>query len=89
MELATEFSLEKGYISIEERDRIVDLLKRIMLIDRIDLTDDEMKKMIIRDKKKTGTDINFIFTHGVGKAVIEKVPVDDVLGFYKRFRDKK
>jgi 3-dehydroquinate synthase len=89
MELATEFSFEKMYISREEKERINKLLKRFKLIDRLDLNDDQMKKLILHDKKKTGTDIHFIFTQGIGKAIVEKVPVDEVLGFYKRFRDKK
>ena len=48
-----------------------------------------MAKLVIHDKKKTGTDIHFVFTKGIGKATVEKVPVREVLGFYKRFRDKK
>jgi 3-dehydroquinate synthase len=89
MELATEFSFEKMYINQEEKERINKLLKRFKLIDRLDLKDDQMKKLVLHDKKKTGTDIHFVFTQGIGKAIVEKVPVDEVLGFYKRFRDKK
>jgi 3-dehydroquinate synthetase len=48
-----------------------------------------MEKLIIHDKKKTGTEMNFVFVKGLGQAVIEKVPVKNVLDFYKRFRDKK
>jgi 3-dehydroquinate synthase len=89
MVLATEFSFEKGYITREEKDRILDLLTRFKLSDRIDLTDERMEELVLRDKKKTGTDIHFVFTKGIGKATVEKVPVGEVLGFYKRFRDKK
>lgn len=89
MALATEFSFEKGYINLEERERIYNLLKRFSLIDRLDLTEDQMEKLVFRDKKKTGTDINFVFTRGIGKAIVEKVPVNEVIDFYKRFRDKK
>jgi 3-dehydroquinate synthase len=89
MELATEFSSEKKYISLEEKERIINLLYRFNLIDRLDISNDQMAKLVCRDKKKTGTDIHFVFTQGIGKAISEKVPVDEVLGFYKRFRDKK
>ena len=37
MELATEFSFEKGYISLEEKERIINLLKRFKLIDKLDI----------------------------------------------------
>jgi 3-dehydroquinate synthase len=88
MELATYFSLEKKYISIGEKERIINLLNRFKLIDTVDLTDDQMRKLVVHDKKKTGADINFVFTKGIGKAGVEKVSVDEVLEFYKRFREK-
>jgi 3-dehydroquinate synthase len=88
MELATEFSYERKYIGHDEKVRIINLLKRFKLVDQQDLTDDQMANLVLHDKKKAGTDIYFVFTQGIGKAIIEKVPVGEVLGFYKRFRDK-
>jgi len=89
MEIATDFSFEKGYISKDERKRIINLLKRFKLISDLKLTDDQMQNLVVHDKKKSGQYIFFVFTRGIGKAIVEKVPVGDILGFYKRFRDKK
>jgi 3-dehydroquinate synthase len=89
MEIAAAFSFEKKYIVREEMDRINNLLKRFKLTGQYDLTDNELEKLVLHDKKKTGSYIHFIFTHGVGKAEVEKIPVAEVLDFYKRFRDKK
>lgn len=89
MEIATDFSFERGYIGSEQKDRIISLLRRFKLIGKLELTDDQMKNLVVHDKKKSGHDIYFIFTHGIGKAQAEKVSVGDVLAFYKRFRDKK
>jgi 3-dehydroquinate synthase len=89
MELATHFSYEKGYISQEEKSRITNLLKRFKLIEEHDIEYDQMTKLIFHDKKKSGTDIHFVFTDGIGKAIVKKVPVTEVIDFYKRFRDKK
>jgi 3-dehydroquinate synthase len=89
MELATAFSYEKKYIVREEMDRINHLLKRYNLTGEHMLTDDELERFVLHDKKKAGSYIHFIFTHGIGKAEVEKIPVGEVLGFYKRFRDKK
>ena len=89
MVLATEFSFKRGYINLDDKERIIRLLERFNLVDNLDLTDNQMEKLVRNDKKKTGTDIHFVFTQGIGKAIVEKVPVDDVLGFYKKFRDKK
>ena len=89
MEIATDFSFEKGYISKDERKRIINLLKRFKLIGDLKLTDDQMQNLVVHDKKKSGQYIFFVFTRGIGKAIVEKVPLGDILGFYKRFRDKK
>ncbi len=88
MELATDFSFEKGLISLEEKTRIVNLLLRFGLLDKHDIPDDMIEKLISHDKKKAGSDINFVFTEGIGKAVVKKVSVSEVIDFYKRFRDK-
>jgi 3-dehydroquinate synthase len=88
MQLATDFSYEKGYINHEEKARIIDLLKKFKLIDNLEMSEDQMAKLVIHDKKKSGTDIHFVFVQGIGKAISEKVPVTEILGFYKRLREK-
>jgi len=89
MELATEFSFERGLISSVEKDRIISLLERFSLLDKHNIPDDNIRQLILHDKKKKGTNIHFIFTEGIGKALVERVSVDEVVDFYKRFRDKK
>lgn len=89
MELATEFSFEKGLISVSEKKRILDLLNRFDLLKDHNIPYDQMEKLILHDKKKTGADINFIFTEGIGKAAVKKLTVKEVIDFYKRFRDIK
>jgi 3-dehydroquinate synthase len=89
MELATEFSYERKLITLEERDKVICMLKGFKLINPVDLTDTQMENLITHDKKKSGNDINFVFIKGIGKAVIEKVSVIDLLSFYRRYRDKK
>jgi 3-dehydroquinate synthase len=88
MELATAYSYEKGFISLEDKERIRNLLGRFNLLSLHDLRDDQLKKLILHDKKMTASDIHFVFIEGLGQARTEKVPVEDVLEFYKRYRDK-
>lgn len=88
MELATEFSLKKGLINSEEKMRIIRMLEKFNLVDKLDISFSQLKKLILHDKKKSGNEIHFVFTNGIGKALVEKVPVTDVLDFYKRFRAK-
>jgi 3-dehydroquinate synthase len=89
MELATNFSYEKGLVRTCERVEIIELLKKFSLLEESNIPDDQIENLILHDKKKTGTDINFVFTEGIGKATVKKITVSEVIDFYKRFRDKK
>jgi 3-dehydroquinate synthase len=88
MELATEFSYEKGYINVDEKERIVNLLKMFNLLQTHNIPDDQVQKLVSRDKKKEGGDINFVFTEGIGKAVVQKIKIAEIIDFYKRFSKK-
>ena len=89
MELSTEFSFSKGLISVAEKDRIISLLKNFDLIGDHNIPDDQLERLILHDKKKTGLNIHFVFTEGIGKAIVKKIPAIELVDFYKRFRDKK
>ncbi len=83
MELAANFSCSRGLISKAEYDRIVSLLKAFKLLRRHDIPDNQITQLVLRDKKKAGNDIYFVFTSGIGNAVVEKIPLEDVVEFYK------
>lgn len=89
MELATEFSYEKGYIGKDVKERIVKLLNQFSLLEQHSLPDESIEQLVLHDKKKSGSEINFVFTQGIGTAEVKKVPVSEVLDFYRRYRDKK
>jgi 3-dehydroquinate synthase len=89
MELAAEFSLERGLIRTCEKDNIINLLMKFGLLDKYYIPDDQIENLILHDKKKSGTDINFVFSTGIGTVVVNKITVNEVVDFYKRFRDKK
>ena len=89
MEFATEFSFQKGLINSEGKIRIIKLLDRFNLIEKLDISYVQLEKLVLHDKKKTGSEIHFVFTNGIGKGIVKKVPVKDVLDFYKRFRANK
>ena len=88
MELASEFSFEKGFVSALEKDKIISMLNRFHLLDRKFITDTEMEDLIMHDKKKSGSSIHFVFTEGIGQASVKKTSVSDIISFYKKFRDK-
>ncbi len=87
MELAAEFSCMKGLIGPHERDRIVNMLGHFGLLKHHTLPDDRLEQLILHDKKKSGSEINFVFTEGIGNAIVKKIPVGEVLDFYSKYRD--
>jgi 3-dehydroquinate synthase len=89
MELATDFSLEKGLIDKADRDRIMNMLSKFGLVHRYEIPSDRIEPLVMHDKKKSGSGIHFVFTAGIGKAVYEKISLAEVIDFYKRFQDKK
>ncbi len=89
MELATAFSYEKGLIDGSARDRIIYMLEKFGLILKYDIPWENIESLVMHDKKKSGNGIHFVFAAGIGKAVVEKISVGEVIDFYKRFKDKK
>ncbi|MBN2863427.1 MAG: 3-dehydroquinate synthase [Bacteroidales bacterium] len=84
MELAAFWSFEKGFIGKEEYLRIKNLLERYHLSDEIDIPAEKIEELVIHDKKKSGNDLNFVFIKGLGKPVVKKVPLAEVIDFYRR-----
>ncbi len=89
MELAVELSLDRGFTGIEERNRINDLLIKYGLLNNYDISESRIRQLVMQDKKKAGSEINFVFCKGIGQAIVEKVPVDELIEFYKRFKENK
>ena len=83
MELASGFSLSRGLISSADYNRIITLLKSFKLLRRHDIPEDQLNQLIMRDKKKSGNDVYFVFIEGIGKAIVEKIPVAEVVDFYR------
>lgn len=89
MELATVFSYERGLIDKNVMERIINLLNKFDLLSEYDIPADQIERLVMHDKKKAGSGIHFVFTAGIGKTVVEKVSIDKIIDFYKKFRDKK
>jgi 3-dehydroquinate synthase len=89
MELAAAFSAGKGLISNGDNDRIVKMLSSFGLLSKYNIDEDKMRKLILHDKKKSGDGINFVLIKGIGQALVENIPVEEILDFYKRFINKK
>ncbi len=88
MELAAVFSKLKGLISNEETGRIIYLLNKYKLLKEYNMPVDRIEELTIHDKKRTGTDIYFVFLESIGKGVVKKVPLKEVIEFYRQHNDK-
>jgi 3-dehydroquinate synthase len=88
MEFATEFSYYKGFINKDEKKRIIDLIKRFGLLERYNIPVNKIDSLIRHDKKKSGSDIHFVFTKGIGETDVIKITITEILDFYKIFADK-
>ncbi len=89
MKLATLFSQGKGFISDNECSRIISLLIKYNLLEDYKVPVDKMQDLIIHDKKRSGTDIHFVFLTGIGQGVVRKTPVGEVIEFYRQNKTDK
>jgi len=89
MEMATWFSSRMGMIGDAEKNRILSLLNDFGLIVKHSIPDDMIGKFIMHDKKKSGSEIYFVFISAIGNPVVRKMPVERVVEFYKEFRDER
>ncbi|HBC77137.1 MAG TPA: 3-dehydroquinate synthase [Bacteroidales bacterium] len=84
MELAASFSMSKGLITSQEYARIISLLKSFRLLRRHDIPDDQISQLLMRDKKKSGSDLYFVYLDGIGKAISDKIQVVEAVDFYRQ-----
>ena len=88
MELATAFSFINGFCSKKDMERITGMLRLFNLVDSRHVPPERMMHLILHDKKKSGDEINFVFTGGPGNALIRKIPSREILDFYKNHTEK-
>lgn len=89
MELAAYYSFENGICNREDMQRIINMIRQFGLSDDILIPVDSMQKLIVHDKKRSGDDINFVFTCGPGNAVVRKIPAADIIDFYSHYTEMK
>lgn len=88
MELSALFSVRKGYLKPGDCNRVTDLLKKYDLLRNYNISTKEIEDLVLHDKKKTGETIYFVFLNAIGKAVVEKLPLEEVIQFYKDIKQE-
>lgn len=78
---SAEFSHHKGFLSIDEKHRIVSLIEKFGLIPQTRIDKSLAFNILLTDKKKEGDSLYFVFMHGIGIAMVETVPVSEIKDF--------
>ena len=74
-----QFSVKKGFIAENEAERITAILKRILPEHEVTADRKQLKEIILHDKKREDSSIYFVFLKGIGRPVIEKIEINDLL----------
>ncbi len=86
LEFAARFSMTKGLIDHREYMRIINLLMELKLPTCISISPSRIFDALVKDKKKKGSAVDFIFLDGIGKVRIDSVELDELKEFVE---DKK
>lgn len=84
MKLAAAWSRDLGYLDKVYYERIISILEKYGLSKDYKISPAIMEGLIRHDKKKAGTDIHFVFIEGPGKPLVKRLPVKELIDFYKR-----
>jgi 3-dehydroquinate synthase len=77
MALAAKVSVNLGMLRPSGADRLLSLLRRSGLPDRIGFDADEVSDAMRKDKKRTGEKIQFILLEDIGHAVIKSIDLNE------------
>ncbi|MCX6335263.1 MAG: 3-dehydroquinate synthase [Bacteroidia bacterium] len=86
IELATLFSYSKGLIKKNDCDRIKGLLRKYNFTGEFRMPVQKVRELISHDKKKAGNEIHFVFLKGIGKPIVARIPLNEIVSFYRHFK---
>ncbi len=78
MAFAARLSEKRGYLSSTDRERIEGLLERLGLPTGIPIDGKSLLGVLRKDKKREGDRIHFVLLKGMGNAVVEEMPMDEL-----------
>ncbi|MCJ7687595.1 MAG: 3-dehydroquinate synthase, partial [Desulfobacteraceae bacterium] len=78
MVIASELSKKRGYLSPEEAEKIVTLLKKLKLPCRIQIDRSGVLDALKKDKKRNGSSIYFVLLKAIGHAFVEEISINEL-----------
>ena len=78
MLVAASLSQRRGYLSVEEREKIRALIMQLGLPQRLQGDGERIVHALRKDKKREGEEIYFVLLQQIGNAIVEKVSLDEL-----------
>lgn len=78
MVLAAKLSYKMGFLSLDNCERLENLIKTSGLPIRTEIDPDDLYSVLLKDKKRTGNEISFILLKDIGEAFIKKIDLDSL-----------
>jgi 3-dehydroquinate synthase len=78
---AMEFSAAKGHLSNEDFTRVVSLFRQLNLLPEVIIDNEIVAGRMVYDKKRSGSDLNFVFLERPGSAFTARVGIDELTRF--------
>lgn len=78
MAVAADLSVKRGLLSVDEQRRIEGLLRQLDLPVRLQTRPDRLLEALGKDKKRQGDLIHFVLLKGIGQAVVEPIPLQEI-----------
>ncbi len=78
---SARLSVKKGLLKIEEKNRILNLLRSYELPVNNQADPADVLDALIKDKKREGRSVHFILMNGIGDVVVESIDIDELKSF--------
>ncbi|MGD2271210.1 MAG: 3-dehydroquinate synthase [Desulfobacterales bacterium] len=86
MMVACALSVKKGYLAIEDAERLEELLRNMRLSTTLRIDTDKVMDALGKDKKRKGEKVSFVLLGGIGKAIIEDISLRELAAAAKSMR---
>jgi 3-dehydroquinate synthase len=78
---AADLSVSKGYLTIQERNSLVQLLQALGLPTATQTPVETVFQALLKDKKKEAGNMHFVLMKGIGHVVVEPIPINTLYDF--------
>jgi 3-dehydroquinate synthase len=78
MVMASALSVDKGFLSEAEHQRLKTLLEKIGLPTRLRVKMESVLDALGKDKKREGEAVNFVLLNGIGKAIVAEISLKEL-----------